>query len=805
MGSPLRGLLRAAWRQPATVLSAVALVAAAVGVATALFAYFGALWWGQTDAPRPGDLAAVYFGSAEEPRRSASGGELDLVLAAGPPLAQAVGFSPFGASLGDATETRFVWGHLVSGSYFDLFGAAPARGRLLQPGDDRPGAPPVAVLHHSFWRSRLGGDEAVVGREVVLNGVRLTVVGITPPGFQGHGLATAVYVPLAFADAVTGVARRHDPAARWLALVVRKERDAEWPEVAAAAAGLGRAADGEYPEEAPRQVAVVPVGSHDTAFGADPAVDSARALFAGAVLFLALAAASLANLLLARAAERRDEWTVRACLGASRWRLAAGVAAESALLCAAGGLLGLPIALLLAGHLGGYLQTSAVGMAGWGEWSEWVRLDGRALLFGALATSVCATGAAAAPVARLLRGLPLRPAAGRGATGVALRGRSALVAAQLALSVTLGLGGGLLARSLGHAAAWDPGFTTADLHLATVYVPRALARAGDAGLPERVRTEVASLPGVRAAALAHMAPLAGWQRETTAAPAAQPEAAVDCAYDLLTPGWFATLGVPLIAGRDFTPTDDAEAPAAAIVSQALARRLWGDAPAVGRRLVAPGSKRDSWEVVGVAADLPGAGPTLAAAPMVYFPVAQRPHARLTLVVRSPLPAEAVAASVRDALRRVDPGLSVVETVPGDAARRRLVLPQRLHAELATLFAALGLGVGVVGLFGLLSHLVAARRPELALRLVVGATPGDLMRLVFRQAGLLVASGCALGLAAWVPLSGVVRSLLVGVGPLDPWTLAAVPLLLAAVAALASAPPAWRAARLDPAAGLRGGS
>jgi predicted lysophospholipase L1 biosynthesis ABC-type transport system permease subunit len=210
-------------------------------------------------------------------------------------------------------------------------------------------------------------------------------------------------------------------------------------------------------------------------------------------------------------------------------------------------------------------------------------------------------------------------------------------------------------------------------------------------------------------------------------------------------------------------------------------------------------------VVGVAADPAPATPTAEALPTLWFPVAQRRHGRLTLVVRSTLPPAQVAAAVRAALRRAHPGLSLAESTTGEQARRRLLLPQRMHAELATLFAGLGLLVAVVGLFGLLSHLVTASAPELALRMAVGATPRHLLQLVLGQSARLLGAGVVGGLAVWLPLSRLVAALLVGVEPLDPRVLGAVPLLLAAVALAASAWPALRAARLDPVAGLRRGA
>ncbi len=792
-------------RQPATAVPSLLLVALAVGATTGLFSYLAALLWPRVDAPRAERLVSIYVGTESEPRGPASFREYELLRAQRAGLAPLVAFSPLGLALGDGTSTQFVWCNVVSAGYFELFGARPQLGRLLQPQDDRPGAPPVAVLHPAFWRARLGGDPGVVGRTLWLNGLPATVVGIAPDGFQGHGHVTPAYVPLALADALSGTSRRNDPESRWLQLTARLAPEWSIPQTRAALTPAARAADAEHAlSSGPRRIAVVRADRYDDGWGRDPQLEAARALFAGALLFLLLAAASVTNLTLARTVTRHREWAIRAALGESRRRMALRGVGECALVCLGGGVLGLPLAWALGRRLEAFGLTNPGGLGAWSDWSQLVRLDARAGLFALVATAACAAIASGASLPTLL-GSGRRGLAPRGAAAEAggLGARRALVAVQVALSLALCLGAGLLSRSLQRASRYDPGYAVGELQIATLYAPRNL----DGGTPfrlfERLREEMSRLPGARTSSLAHQAPLAGWYRPAEAASADRPEQLRSASYDLVTPGYFATLGLPLRAGRPIDERDQPQAAAAVVIAERLARQLWGSAAAaVGRQLVSPGSPRDSWQVVGVVADTRTGPPDSPAAPTIYFPVAQRPHSRMNLLFRSALPQSEVAAQVRATLHRVDPGLALVELTSGEEARRRLVTPLRRNAEIGALFALLGLAVAMGGLFGLLSHAVVAGARELAVRMAVGATPRDLLRLVAGNALRILGAGGLLGVALWIPLSRWIRGMLFGVPPLDPATLAVAPALLVAAALAAALWPALRAARTGPAAALR---
>jgi predicted permease len=429
---------------------------------------------------------------------------------------------------------------------------------------------------------------------------------------------------------------------------------------------------------------------------------------------------------------------------------------------------------------------------------------------------VCALLGGLGPLLRLARRDLLDPlksdAAGSGTAASALTARRFLVVAQVALSVLLLLGGGLLVRSLESAQRIDPGFSPDRLLLATIYLPRNLGggagTADTTGIYQRVLNEVHGLPGVTAATLAQVPPLAGYARGTQVAPHEKPDARIPVSYTMVAPNYFATVGVPILRGRALDRRDRVDAPPAVVVSRVLARKLWGDTEAVGRRIdvtepAHPGEPGPVFEVVGVTADVRAISPVDPPGSMVYFSSEQRSHTRMTVVARTAGPPFALAAGLRRALRAVHPDLAVIEMgTCRDQIARVLVLP-RMYAEVAGLFGLLGLAVAVVGLFGLLSYSVSLRGREMGIRMAVGARPRDVWRLVVRQGMALVAAGVVLGVAAALALTRLLASLLFGVGTSDPLTFIIVPAVLALVALFACDFPARRAAGLDPSAMLRG--
>jgi len=807
--------LRSFARQPGLVLIVVLTLALGIGASTALFAYLASIVWPTLDGPEPESVVWIYTGTPEEPRSLASYPDYLDVGRRQKAVRDVVGASPFAASVGHGEESAFAWGQLVSGGYFSFFGARPALGRLLQPSDDRPDAEPVVVVGEHFWKGVLGGDPAMVGRPLRLNGKTFTVVGVAPEGFKGHGSGSALYVPLTQGDRVTGVARLEDRETRWVFLFGRLAPGFTLEQAREALSLTARALDAAAPlPDGKRRYALIGATTYDMEIGDAGYLPAARVLMAAALLFLLLTCANVANLLLARATVREREWGIRASLGASRRRLAGAVISESMIICLAGGGAGLAFAAWMTHRINSYLQTALGGLGFWSEASQVVRLDFRVFTFALLAALGCGALCGLAPMLRVLRGNLLAAvksdAAGAVGPAGALMPRKLLVIAQVGLSVLLLLGGSLLVRTLRAAESVNPGFDPGKLLLATLYVPRNVGTAeeGSTAVYRRVLEEAAALPGVQSATLAHVVPLAGWSRNTRVATSERQGTAIDSSYNLVAPGYFETLGIPILQGRALDRRDRREAPPAVVVSRALAAKLWRGVNPVGRLLAIPeppprpGEPGGLFEVVGVAGDVRGASVVEPPGPVVYFSIEQRFHSRLTLVIRTAASPAGLAPGLRRALRAAHPDLSIVDLVTCGEQMRRSLAQQRMHAEIAGLFGLLGLGVSVIGLFGLLSYTVSLRVRELGIRMAIGANPANVELLVLRQGMSLVAVGLALGLAGALGLTRLLKGLLFGVAATDPLTFLAVSAGLTVVTLAACFLPAHRAAQLDPLAALR---
>ncbi|MEA2562690.1 MAG: hypothetical protein QOH06_4194 [Acidobacteriota bacterium] len=814
----LSAAFRSLSRQPAVMVPAVLTLALGIGADTALFAYLASTLWETVDAPHPERIVSVHSGTGQDRWMIFSYPELRDLRERQSVVTDLFGTSRFGASVSDGQRTSFAWGGLVTGNYFSFFNTRPVVGRLLQPADDRPGAPPVMVLSHRFWVGTLGGDPGVVGRELRINGTGVTVVGVAAAGFQGMNYASAFYVPALLTDRLA-TPRIDNRGARWLGVFGRLAPGVSLEKAQAGLDVLGRALDAAVPlpgGEA-RRMTVRSFGSVDPELQDDELLDRTRMLMGMASAFLLLGCASIANLLLARAISKQREWGIRASLGASRAWLLSGVLAESLVLCLLGGLLGLGVAGGLARRIESFVTTSPIGVGDWSAGTKLVRFDARTAAFAALITVLCAFLGALGPVFRVLRGDllgPLKSDASALGFGGGLAPRKVLVVVQIGLSVLLLLTGGLLVRTLSQAQRVDPGFDPDGLLLVTVNIPRSvMAGEGGAGIYRRVLEEARQTPGVASASLANNLPVSGWSRLVQAASLDRQDEQIDVAFNTVSPDYFKTVGIPILAGRALDDRDREESPRAVVVSRRMAQRLWGGGPAVGRSLrivdpAAPEIGERPFEVVGVARDIrstlleePG--------PMVYFSSGERKLPRMTLLVRSAASLASLAsiATVAPALRRslqqAHPDLAVVELVDCREHLARGLAEQRMHAEIAGLFALLGLGVAVLGLFGLLSYSVSLRGRELGIRMAVGAHPRDVQRLVLRQGMALVAWGVAGGLAGAFAVSRAMAGMLYGVEATDPLTFVAVPVVLALISLIACYLPARRAARLDPTVALKG--
>lgn len=692
-------------------------------------------------------------------------------------------------------EPERLSGARVSASFLPLLGVRPAAGRLFAADDEPPDAPRVAMLSYGLWQRRFGGDRAIVGRELILDGEATTVVGVLPGGFS-FGDQADVWMPLRL-DAEEAPRGLH-----FLAVVAKLRPGLGLEPARAEAEPIAARFREEYDS------------THGVKLSAlrDTLVADTRPLLlllSGAVaLVLLIATTNVAGLLLARIADRSREIAIRLSLGTGRGRLVRHLLIESALLALAGGGLG----VLLTGW-GVDALSRAVG-------DRLPRIDevgvdlrvlafalGVSLVTGLFCGLVPALQATRTDVQAVLR------EGGRGGDPARTRHRlrAVLVVAQVALSLVLLIGAGLLIRSFLVAAHAPPGFRTDRLLALDLALPHARypethqQEAFFRALEERL----AALPGVLAVSEVSHLPLSGQDTNGSFRIEGRewPEGERPLADKRLAGvGYFRLMGIPILRGRGFTEEDVAGAPQALVVSDSFARRFFPDEDPIGKR-VEFGWMTEGWqEIVGVAGDVKHSGLDQPSLPATYVPYRQQPAlaARVgrTVVIRAAGEPESLLAAVREqvfALDRDQP-ISALRTM--DEVMSRSIATRRLTTSLLGALAAVALLLAAVGLYGLVSHLVVQRTHEIGIRMALGARRGQVLRQVVSRGVVLALAGTACGLAASAALARLMSSLLYEVSATDPPTFAAVPVVLVAVALAASLLPARRAARLDPTTALR---
>jgi predicted permease len=714
-------------------------------------------------------------------------------------------------------EVRYADAIWVSGSFFDTVGVGALRGRVLGPADDTPGCPsPSVVLSERFWRRELGGRERAPGQTIRIEGRPFEIAGVTPARFFGVevGHAFDVALPVCAEELLADKPRTKNRSGWWLA-------------------SLGRLAPGWTLERANVHLAAISKGILESTLPADYDAQSTQRylgkklvavpiatglsdlrndysdplflLLGISALVLLIACANIANLMIARASARQREIAVRLALGASRRRLVRQLLAESLVLAAAGAVFGAALAQALSRSLVAFLSTQD------SQWFVEMPRDVRLLLFTAGIAIVTCVLFGLLPALQASKTDPIESmkAGGRGIAGggARLTIRRALVVSQVALSLVLLVGSILFVRSLRNLVTLDAGFSRE--HVLAVQADYTRLR-----LPKERRTEfrrglldrVRAVPGVSDAALARIVPLSGdgWNDQVHV-PGSE-VSAQSANFNAVGPGYFRTMGTRLLAGRDFDERDRLETVPVAIVTEAFARKFLGGANPVGRTVQVDNQGGDTirrYEVVGLVKDTKYVELREEFAPLVFLAIAQdvKPGAGIALVVRSDLPLGALRASVAAAITAESPDVDVDSRLLRDMVHDGL-LRERLMASLSAFFGFLAAILAMVGLYGIVSFMVVRRRNEIGVRMALGATRRDILMLVLREAGTLLAIGIGIGAVLAVGAASLARSLLFGLGPSDPETLAMAAVGLAAVAVAASLLPAHRAATLDPVSALR---
>ncbi|MEO8429933.1 MAG: ABC transporter permease [Acidobacteriota bacterium] len=731
---------------------------------------------------------------------------------------------PFEASLSAGGQTERARGELVSGSYFPLLGVAPSVGRVLSVDDDlAPGARPVAVLSHGYWSRRFGNDPAVLNKTIVVNGSPLTVVGVARAGFSGiqPGRPADVFVPIMMKAQMTPFWNGlDDPKDYWLQLVGRLKPGMSRERAETAIQTVYRpllqdlspqmtemnAAERQRFEA--RRLVLQPgsVGRTQLRSGFGTPLLSLMGMVA---LVLLIACSNLAGLLAARGAARQKEYGIRLAIGASRMQLVRQSIVECLLYSVLGGALGLLVAgWTLHALMSAFPADADLRLVA-------AEIDPRVLGFAALVSLAAGLLFGISPALRAARLDPARTLAGQGrgtvsASGDILRFRRWLVTGQVALTLVLLVVAGLFVDSLRNLGRVELGFKPD--HVVGFSIDPSgsgYAPARTAALARSVSERVAALPGVSSVSAAELATMTGddWGSDVTvdgARPSA-PGESDRVRRNGIGPDYFATLGIPLVAGREFAWRDDAASPRVAVVNESFARRYFGAKNPVGASLAFGGGTRKSppVEIIGVVRDSKASEVVEKDQRFAYTPYLQDPRLdSLTFYVRSRQEPGGLASSLRGVVKGLDPDLPVFGVKTLTAQIEDSLVTSRLIVFLSAAFGGLAALLAAIGIYGVLAFAVAQRRQEIAVRVALGADPPAVRRMILREVARFLWIGAAIGIPAAYALGRAVSSILYGVGAAEPRVFAAGIALMAIVALAAAYPPAIRAARTNAIDALR---
>ena len=713
-------------------------------------------------------------------------------------------FTPM--SLSHQGSNERVWGYLVSGNYFEVLGVKAMLGRTFLPEEDQTRkSHPVAVMSYGTWQKRFASDPTIAGKTVLLNDRNFTIVGVMPKDFVGTEVAyqAELFVPFMMAEVIQPDSEYLDcrdcdnifAAGRLKPGVTRQQAEASLQTLMQQLAQ-------EYPNENEgRRVKVMPVGLFLPSIRAS-VVGLSWVLMVVVLLVLLIACVNLANLLLARATERKKEIAIRLALGAHRWRLLQQLLTESILLSFIGGALGLLLAFAINDYVGKLKLPMDISL------TFDLRMDWRVLLF-ALAASLF-TGllfgllpALQATKSDLVAGLKDE---GSAAGFRRTRLRNALVVAQMALSVLLLLGAGLIVRSLQAAQKMRPGFNPANAVAMTFDVGlQGYDEARGRAFHQQVMERVKSLPGVQTASYTTSLPLSlNYNNNTIYIEGTPPVSAATlplAVSNSVWPDYFQAMGIAL-RGRDFTERDNSKESRVAIVNETFARRFWPGQEAIGKRFNFSGPNDPYWEVIGVAGD--GKYESLGEEQKiaVYRPMLRSYNTWTTLVARTAGDPQAFIGAIRNEIRQLDPALPISGVKTMQDHMNVPLFPAQVAATVLGSFGVLALVLAAIGVYGVMAYSVSQRTREIGIRIALGALRRDVAQMIVGQGLKLVSLGIAIGLVAAFLLTRFLAVVLYGVSATDPTTFIAIPILLAAIAVLACYLPARRAANVDAMTALR---
>lgn len=799
----LRHAVRCLLRSPGFTIVAVLTLAIGIGANTAIFSVVNAVLLKPLPLPEPDRLVRVYELDEGRPWTVSPPNFVDLRRESSV-FEEMAAYTGTAAALTGVGEAKRIFGSVVTAGFFRVLATSPMLGRTISTADTVAGQDRVVVLSHSLWQRQFGEDPAMVGRTVQLEGQEHTVIGVMPPAFE-YPAGAELWAPLAFSEEDLTTQR----GAHYLEAIARLAPGVTVDEASAQVAAIAGVLELRYPDSNTGSSAMA-VGLRDALVGD---VRPALLTLLGAVgLVLLIACANVANLLLARTAGRKRELAVRSAMGADRGRLVRYVLTESVLLALAGGVaglllagLGLKLLLMLPVEEVPRLETAELDAAVLGFTAAVSMLTG--VLFGLL------------PALKAGSALDLTGALKSGGAAVTAdraggRTRSALVVAEMALAVLLLVGAGLLLTSFVELQRVDPGFNPRGVLTFNMPLPNARypeprqARAFFADLDQRIE----ALPGVESAAGVFGLPLSGFNytisvEKQDGGPAyTNPGEERYTQVRIITPDYFSTMEIPLLAGRALQESDRAGTQPVVVVNESAAKLLWPDDDPLGHTFELGtrlgGGARVGGMVVGVVADIRHHGPGEESQPEVFAAHSQFPVDFMSITVRTSVPPESLVGPIREQLHMIDTELPMDQVRTMEQRVAESVAQPRFYMLLLSVFAASALFLAAIGIYGVMAYAVRNRVNEIGVRRALGARTGEVLRMVVGRAMALAMGGLAAGLLAAFALTRVLSGLLYGVSPTDPLTFAGVAVLLGSVALLASFLPARRAAQVDPVVALR---
>jgi putative ABC transport system permease protein len=794
-------------KNPGFAIAAIFTLALGIGGNTAIFTITSSVLLKALPYSSPQQLISLDVQGKDGQSHCCSLNRFDLVHDRSQSFSGVVAAASDNVNLTGRGEPLQVPSARVSANFFDMLGVKPQVGRFFLPDESQPAGKPVIVISDGLWHSRFGGDTGIVNQTVALDGTPYSIIGVLPAVVQFPSLASDdIWSPRYFEHSLF-TPQRLRQGVGYLSIIARLRPGVSRERAAAELAVL----DQQFQKENPGAPDAKPDMSMVVTDLQDSVVANIRGMLlmlSGAVgVVLLIACANVASLLLSRALSRRKEIAVRAALGAQRSALIRQLLTESVLLAFIGGLLGLGLSWAATKYFATLGNNNLPqGMP--------IAMDARVVLF-MLAISALTGIVFGIFPALQLSGTNVNQTLrdeGRGSTGghrrVQLRGL--LVVGQVALSMLLLIGAGLLVRSFSRLLTVEPGFDPQNVLTMNVSLPT--VKYADAqkqvAFFDDLSRRVSALPGVRSAAISAALPLLP-KRITPVLPEGQPEVPLAerpfIIIEAISPAWFKTMRVPLHAGREFTDADKAGAPNVVIVNQALARRYWPNENSSCKHIVL--GRQPTSEVVGVATDVKNRGLALDAQVQLYFPFSQLPWGNMNLLVRTAANPNTMVSAVRAQVAAIDSDQPVTniqtvdEIVDGSRAQPRFIL------LLLSVFSSAALVLAIIGIYGVLAYSVAQRRQELGIRMALGAEKADILRMVVSHGFSLTVTGIAIGLIAALAMSWMMASMLSGllykISARDLTTFVLAPVAFLVISLLASYLPARRATQVDPNEALRG--